>query len=120
MLLVTMVLRSLFTGFFIVSSLYLLLTYQFGLSLGAPGRGQNNHRSRNRGFGRHPISPQYAQMKNEPFVSDFIDADDFFEISKRQQNNPDDYGHMRFGRKGEEISDDYGHMRFGRSDIENK
>ncbi|KAG5886106.1 hypothetical protein JTB14_031705 [Gonioctena quinquepunctata] len=115
-----MVLRSFSTGVFIITSLYLLLTYQFGIALGAPGSSsQESHRSRNGGFGRYR-PPQYARIKNEPFINDFIvDDDDIFEFSKRQGNS-DDYGHMRFGRKGEEVSDDYGHMRFGRSNAENK
>lgn len=42
------------------------------------------------------------------------DDDDLLEFSKRQTS--DDYGHLRFGKRGEESFDDYGHMRFGRSD----
>lgn len=42
-----------------------------------------------------------------------MDDDDFFELPKRQAS--DDYGHMRFGKRGDETFDDYGHMRFGRS-----
>lgn len=42
-----------------------------------------------------------------------VDDDDLFELSKRQTS--DDYGHLRFGKRGEEPFDDYGHMRFGRS-----
>jgi hypothetical protein len=32
----------------------------------------------------------------------------------------DDYGHMRFGKRGEQAAgfDDYGHMRFGRAGSE--
>lgn len=43
----------------------------------------------------------------------FLDDDDLVEFSKRQTS--DDYGHLRFGKRGEENFDDYGHMRFGRS-----
>lgn len=41
-----------------------------------------------------------------------VDDDDLFELPKRQTS--DDYGHLRFGKRGEESFDDYGHMRFGR------
>lgn len=41
-----------------------------------------------------------------------LDDEDFDLNSKRQI---DDYGHMRFGKRGEDQFDDYGHMRFGRS-----
>nr|CAD7394294.1 unnamed protein product [Timema cristinae] len=45
-------------------------------------------------------------------MSDFlIDDEDVIDLNKRQS---DDYGHMRFGKRGEQF-DDYGHMRFGRS-----
>lgn len=39
------------------------------------------------------------------------DAEDTFDMNKRQF---DDYGHMRFGKRGDDKFDDYGHMRFGR------
>lgn len=44
-----------------------------------------------------------------------VDEDDLFELPKRQTS--DDYGHLRFGKRGEQF-DDYGHMRFGRSGSE--
>jgi len=46
----------------------------------------------------------------------FLDDDDIFELSKRQQKQAvsDDYGHLRFGRNNE-MFDDYGHLRFGRN-----
>nr|CAD7207579.1 unnamed protein product [Timema douglasi] len=45
-------------------------------------------------------------------MSDFlIDDEDVIDFNKRQS---DDYGHMRFGKRGEQL-DDYGHMRFGHS-----
>lgn len=54
----------------------------------------------------------------EPLISDILidDSDEAFDINKRQF---DDYGHMRFGKRGEieEKFDDYGHMRFGRSHV---
>lgn len=40
-----------------------------------------------------------------------LDDDELFDKTKRY----DDYGHMRFGKRGgEEQFDDYGHMRFGK------
>lgn len=39
-----------------------------------------------------------------------LDDDEFYDKSKRY----DDYGHMRFGKRGEDQFDDYGHMRFGK------
>ncbi|XP_022203745.2 uncharacterized protein LOC111060391 [Nilaparvata lugens] len=54
----------------------------------------------------------------EPLISDLLidDVDDMMEIGKRQS---DDYGHMRFGKRGEadDKFDDYGHMRFGRDHV---
>ncbi|KAK9879477.1 hypothetical protein WA026_006546 [Henosepilachna vigintioctopunctata] len=41
----------------------------------------------------------------------FLDDEDFDFNEKRQF---DDYGHMRFGKRGEDHLDDYGHLRFGR------
>lgn len=40
-----------------------------------------------------------------------LDDDELFDKTKRY----DDYGHMRFGKRGgEDQFDDYGHMRFGK------
>lgn len=40
-----------------------------------------------------------------------LDDEEMFDKSKRY----DDYGHMRFGKRGgEDQFDDYGHMRFGK------
>lgn len=51
----------------------------------------------------------------DPLISDVLvdDTEDMLDVNKRQF---DDYGHMRFGKRGEieEKFDDYGHMRFGR------
>ncbi|KAE8744395.1 Sulfakinin [Frankliniella occidentalis] len=43
------------------------------------------------------------------------DEDALFEANKRQMS--DDYGHMRFGKRGGGDNDfpEYGHMRFGRA-----
>lgn len=51
---------------------------------------------------------QYGRLKE---LTDFIDDEDLFDLSKRQAS--DDYGHLRFGKRDE--FDDYGHMRFGRN-----
>lgn len=53
---------------------------------------------------------QYARM---PVSNDFLFDEKDEVVGKRQEF--DDYGHMRFGKRGEE-SDDYGHMRFGKRD----
>lgn len=45
------------------------------------------------------------------------DDDSLFELNKRQMS--DDYGHMRFGKRGGGENDwaEYGHMRFGRAAV---
>lgn len=49
--------------------------------------------------------------KSQPLEIDLLaDDDDFIDKSKRY----DDYGHMRFGKRGDDHFDDYGHMRFGK------
>lgn len=49
--------------------------------------------------------------KMQPLELDLVvDDDDFLDKSKRY----DDYGHMRFGKRGDDQFDDYGHMRFGK------
>lgn len=59
-----------------------------------------------------------VRARIEPIVGDVLldDTEDGLDLSKRQF---DDYGHMRFGKRGdpEDKFDDYGHMRFGRSHI---
>ncbi|XP_055681780.1 drosulfakinins [Lutzomyia longipalpis] len=58
----------------------------------------------------------HHRPKTPQEVGWFIDEDEdnsFGEVSKRF----DDYGHMRFGKRGNgegDQFDDYGHMRFGR------
>uniref|UniRef100_A0A1B6EE29 Sulfakinin n=1 Tax=Clastoptera arizonana TaxID=38151 RepID=A0A1B6EE29_9HEMI len=82
-------------------------------------RVQNRRRSLPVFFTSHSVnSPQLLRARltpAEPLVSDFIidESDDVFDMNKRQF---DDYGHMRFGKRGdpEDKFDDYGHMRFGR------
>lgn len=52
-----------------------------------------------------------APRKVQPLELDLlVDDDDFIDKSKRY----DDYGHMRFGKRGDDQFDDYGHMRFGK------
>ncbi|XP_031618783.1 drosulfakinins [Contarinia nasturtii] len=53
-----------------------------------------------------------VQHKIQPLELDLlVDDDDFIDKSKRY----DDYGHMRFGKRGDSDQfDDYGHMRFGK------
>lgn len=52
-----------------------------------------------------------GQHKIQPLELDLlVDDDDFIDKSKRY----DDYGHMRFGKRGDDQFDDYGHMRFGK------
>lgn len=56
-----------------------------------------------------PASVQRSKI--QPLELDLVvDDDDFFDKSKRY----DDYGHMRFGKRGDDQFDDYGHMRFGK------
>lgn len=59
--------------------------------------------------------PKLVQLSRSKAPSEFDilnDDDDLFDINKKF----DDYGHMRFGKRGEgDQFDDYGHMRFGRS-----
>ncbi|EFA04708.1 drosulfakinins [Tribolium castaneum] len=107
--------KSFFTGVFLISSVYLLFIHQFQNVSAAPGNANNvdSHRLRARPFARLTPRTQYSRIKAEPFNEFIVDDDDLFELSKRQTS--DDYGHLRFGKRGEEPFDDYGHMRFGRS-----
>lgn len=54
----------------------------------------------------------YSHGKNQPLEFDLLvdDDEDLIDKSKRY----DDYGHMRFGKRGDDHFDDYGHMRFGK------
>lgn len=55
------------------------------------------------------LMPSHSKM--QPLELDLVvDDDDFIDKSKRY----DDYGHMRFGKRGDDQFDDYGHMRFGK------
>ncbi|XP_071513110.1 uncharacterized protein Dsk isoform X2 [Panulirus ornatus] len=51
----------------------------------------------------------------EELVSDFEDPElmDFHDAAGKREF--DEYGHMRFGKRGGGEYDDYGHLRFGRS-----
>ncbi|XP_017484043.1 PREDICTED: drosulfakinins [Rhagoletis zephyria] len=60
------------------------------------------------------LGPQMLQISRSkiPIELDLLVENEDSSLSKRF----DDYGHMRFGKRGgEEQFDDYGHMRFGRS-----
>lgn len=58
---------------------------------------------------------KYLQKSKVPLESDFLLNDDFTDTDVRAKRY-DDYGHLRFGKRGGEGAfDDYGHMRFGRS-----
>ncbi|CAG9863328.1 unnamed protein product [Phyllotreta striolata] len=112
-----MVIRTFCTGVFLIACFYLLLTHQLDISSAAPVK---DHHLPRPALERYPRYPHYARIKTEPLIGEFVDEDDFLELSKRQQSS-DDYGHLRFGRRnGEELSDDYGHMRFGRSGSDKK
>lgn len=61
-------------------------------------------------IGQH-LAPSISRSKVQPLEVDLlVDDDDFIDKSKRY----DDYGHMRFGKRGDDQFDDYGHMRFGK------
>lgn len=56
---------------------------------------------------------KYYQKSKIPFELDILLDDDSTDPKAKRF---DDYGHLRFGKRGGEGSfDDYGHMRFGRS-----
>ncbi|KAL3283151.1 hypothetical protein HHI36_006304 [Cryptolaemus montrouzieri] len=99
------------TGIFLVLSAYLFIIYQFqNVSSAIPLRTPNINRPDRRNFEKLP--QRRSNSKSDFIFSDFLD-DDEFELSNKRQI--DDYGHMRFGKRGEDQFDDYGHMRFGRS-----
>lgn len=64
------------------------------------------------------LGPKDYQAKAHGKVATNMDLVDFLLEYEDDDRNKrfDDYGHMRFGKRGgEEQFDDYGHMRFGRS-----
>ncbi|XP_011188135.1 callisulfakinin [Zeugodacus cucurbitae] len=70
-----------------------------------------NHRNLRPVYGFGPKMLQVSRSKI-PIELDLLVENEEGDRSKRF----DDYGHMRFGKRGgEEQFDDYGHMRFGRS-----
>lgn len=128
------------TSLFIITTLYALCIFAIKPALAAPSNGNiEAPRNRARGVSRyHSRATQYGRMKPDTFINDFggkfvknnlsgefskiipgqsllSDDDDIFDLSKRQQPNSDDYGHLRFGKRDEQF-DDYGHMRFGRGE----
>ncbi len=67
------------------------------------------HRSPMNGGGSKTLLPHSKIIPIE--VDLVLDDDEMYDKSKRY----DDYGHMRFGKRGgEDQFDDYGHMRFGK------
>lgn len=62
-------------------------------------------------IGQRLVPALQQRSKVQPLEFDLlVDDDDFIDKSKRY----DDYGHMRFGKRGDDQFDDYGHMRFGK------
>lgn len=64
------------------------------------------------------MGPKDYQAKTHGKVAPNMDLVDLLLEYEDDDRNKrfDDYGHMRFGKRGgEEQFDDYGHMRFGRS-----
>jgi len=52
---------------------------------------------------------------DEDVMDDFEDPDFLVELHDPGKRHFDDYGHLRFGKRGQgPVSDDYGHMRFGK------
>lgn len=77
-----------------------------GLTLTRFGGSRRNQRSPNYG----PKVFQISRSKVPIELGFFVDGD-----GDERQKRFDDYGHMRFGKRGgDEQFDDYGHMRFGR------
>lgn len=74
--------------------------------------GHNFHRQIRSPFsssiGQHLVPVVHSKIPVE--MDFFMDDDDLYDKSKRY----DDYGHMRFGKRGDDQFDDYGHMRFGK------
>ncbi|XP_019873919.1 uncharacterized protein LOC109602040 [Aethina tumida] len=104
--------RSLLTGMFLITSLYLLFIHQLQSVQPAHVPSADLHRVRARPINRFnkPLLNQLARIK-EPVDAFIVDEDDLFDLAKRQTS--EDYGHLRFGKRDEQF-DDYGHMRFGR------
>lgn len=70
------------------------------------------HRSPMNGGNSGSKTLQMTRSKIIPIELDLLlDDEEMYDKSKRY----DDYGHMRFGKRGgEDQFDDYGHMRFGK------
>lgn len=88
-------------------------------NLNPPGRlplGQKLNRnirspfSNSLSFGNGQRMVQISRSKIPIEMDLLVDDDELYDKSKRY----DDYGHMRFGKRGEDQFDDYGHMRFGK------
>lgn len=82
----------------------LVYAYNFNRNIRAPF-------SNSIGIGQRLVPAAVSHSKIQPLELDLlVDDDDFLDKSKRY----DDYGHMRFGKRGDDQFDDYGHMRFGK------
>ncbi|XP_031344997.1 uncharacterized protein LOC116172042 [Photinus pyralis] len=108
------------TGLFAISSIYLLLFLNHSQNANSFVSALNNMEALHRPH--RPLPAASARLaihykKVHPELSDILDEEDLFDLSKRLVT--DDYGHLRFGKRGEDF-DDYGHLRFGRGGTENK
>ncbi|XP_075167445.1 drosulfakinin [Haematobia irritans] len=84
--------------------------------LNAPG--STGYYAAKRGLRSLLFAPRDYQVKAHGKAPSNMDLVDFLLEYEDDDRNKrfDDYGHMRFGKRGgEEQFDDYGHMRFGRS-----
>ncbi|XP_066256935.1 uncharacterized protein Dsk [Euwallacea similis] len=115
-----MKMRNIFTSSFLIVVICLLSFYNIEHILALPSSNSAEIvRSRARTISRYRPRISYGRLKTEGFGNELGDEEDIFDLSKRQQTNSDDYGHLRFGKRDEQF-DDYGHMRFGRNGIERK
>ncbi|XP_054281621.1 drosulfakinins-like [Macrosteles quadrilineatus] len=107
---------STMTAVLVSLGVYLLLQ-QPGASGAAPPDTDPSGAARAPSRRRVLLSPP-LRARLEPVLGDLLidDNDDLLDLGKRTF---DDYGHMRFGKRGdpEDKFDDYGHMRFGRGHV---
>ncbi|KAK4879815.1 hypothetical protein RN001_007961 [Aquatica leii] len=97
---------------FILSALILFIIHDHNLNSATAAAIDGSHRQ-HRPIPRvsATIPLRFNKIRTET-LSDLFDDDDLFDLSKRLVT--DDYGHLRFGKRGEDF-DDYGHLRFGRN-----
>ncbi|XP_044752147.1 drosulfakinins [Coccinella septempunctata] len=96
------------TAIFFILSVYLLFIHQLHIVSSAIPSYSNRLEKLSLG----KFKNRRINQRSDFLFNDFIDEEDLDMTNKRQI---DDYGHMRFGKRGEDQFDDYGHMRFGRS-----